>query len=89
MSDVPISACIIAAYRSIPEVTAIYMDACRVWVITNNARYDDALMDRCIAAECAVVDRYPRMEITHLPSVLVHDLQEVIPKQARKVYTTP
>ena len=86
ISNFPISDCIVAAYRCIPQVTAIYIDSYKVWIVTNDRHYDTDLWERCYDAECAVLDRYPAMEMTRLPAGIFDDPLTAIPKRARKIY---
>lgn len=82
---------IVARYASIDRVQRIYLLAStktiKVFMWLNQSRYDEALMDRLLDAEEAILERYPqRLCKFHYVPVLTGHRSPFVPSQAQLIW---
>lgn len=82
---------IIARYASINRVQRIYLftstKTIKVFMWLNQPHYDEALMDKLLDAEEAILERYPqRLCEFHYVPVLTGDRPPFIPSQAQLIW---
>ena len=83
---------VVKRYASIPEVQQIYLevadDSLVYWIFTNEAAYDDALMDRLIEQEIAIMKAFPQtlFGFHYIPLLSCPDPRECISWLSQPIY---
>jgi len=77
---------VVNGFRWIPQVGAIYCSELQFWVFTTNDIYDDALMDKLIEAEEAVLEDYELLTFNYPPLVIVANPHEIMPDDAVLIF---
>ena len=83
---------VVKRYAAIPEVQQIYLEvadnALVYWIFTNEAVYDDALMDRLIDQEIAIMKTFPRtlFDFHYIPLLSCPEPRDCISWLSQPIY---